>query len=88
MKIMQSGMQKIKSNKVLLSLHLLTIPSLAIHMDRDVNDEGKLNPQTDMLPVATMGSDKLKEDSFLAWLSEKLDISPQDILFYDLSAYP
>lgn len=70
------------------SLPLLTIPSLAIHMDRDVNDEGKLNPQTDMLPIATMGGDELKENFFLAWLSEQLEISPQDILSYELSAYP
>jgi len=70
------------------SLPLLTIPSLAIHMDRDVNDEGKLNPQTDMLPIATVGGDELKENFFLAWLSEQLDIPPQDILSYELSAYP
>ena len=67
---------------------LLTIPSLAIHMDRDVNDEGKLNPQTDMLPIAAVGGDELKEDFFLAWLSEELGISSRDILSYELSAYP
>jgi aspartyl aminopeptidase len=67
---------------------LLTIPSLAIHMDRDVNDEGKLNPQTDMLPLATMSGEEISESFFLDWLANELSISPEDILSYELSAYP
>ena len=67
---------------------LLTIPSLAIHMDREVNDEGKLNPQTDMLPIAAMGGEELTENFFLSWLSGKLSVQPEDILSYELSAYP
>ena len=67
---------------------LLTIPSLAIHMDREVNDEGKLNPQTDMLPIAAMSGEELTESFFLDWLANELSISPEDILSYELSAYP
>ena len=67
---------------------LLTIPSLAIHMDRDVNDEGKLNAQTDMLPLAAVGGEPLAEDFFLSWLAAELGTEAEDILSYELSAYP
>ena len=67
---------------------LLTIPSLAIHMDRDVNDEGKLNPQTDMLPIATVNGEELSESFFLDWLAKELSVPREDILSYELSAYP
>lgn len=67
---------------------LLTIPSLAIHMDREVNDEGKLNAQKDMLPLATVGGEELTAEFFHAWLAEQLQVEPADILSYELSAYP
>ncbi|SFT67087.1 aspartyl aminopeptidase [Selenomonas sp. GACV-9] len=81
---------------------LVTIPSLAIHMDREVNDEGKLNAQTDMLPLAAAfaaagktadgGEEEAGEDSekefFTKWLAAELEASAQDILSYELSAYP
>ena len=67
---------------------LLTIPSLAIHMDRDVNDEGKLNAQTDMLPLAALGGEELTAEFFLTWLAAELGVKADDILSYELSAYP
>ncbi|MBQ1890322.1 MAG: M18 family aminopeptidase [Selenomonas sp.] len=78
---------------------LVTIPSLAIHMDREVNDEGKLNAQTDMLPLAAAfagreiadAADEAadKEKSFFVdWLAGELEVPAADILSYELSAYP
>jgi len=67
---------------------LFTIPSLAIHMDREVNDEGKLNAQKDMLPLATVGGEDLTADFFHVWLAEQLKVESADILSYELSAYP
>ena len=67
---------------------LLTIPSLAIHMDREVNDEGKLNAQTDMLPLAAVSGETMEEDFFLSWLAAELGTAAEDILSYELSAYP
>ena len=67
---------------------LLTIPSLAIHMDRDVNEEGKLNVQTDMLPLATVGGESLTAEFFLAWLAAEMQVPAGEILSYELSAYP
>lgn len=69
---------------------LLTIPSLAIHMDREVNEKGALNPQKDMLPLAAaFGRQKgLTAGYFLSWLALELGVPEDDILSYELSTYP
>ncbi len=67
---------------------LLTIPHLAIHFNRSVNDGNPLSKQKDMLPVIGRVSDK--DDAkglILKMVAEKLDISKDDILDYDLSLY-
>ena len=67
---------------------LVTIPSLAIHMDRDVNKEGALNPQKDMLPLAALFGGEAEEDWWMQALAELAGISAEDILSYELSTYP
>ncbi|MGP1575185.1 M18 family aminopeptidase [Selenomonas sp.] len=68
---------------------LMTIPSLAIHMDREVNKSGALNAQKDMLPLAALvGAEAAKSDFFLPWLAASCGVEPTAILSYDLSAYP
>ena len=68
---------------------LLTIPSLAIHMNREVNDNGALNPQTDMQPlIALFGKEEVTGDFFVDWLANELSVSAADILSYELSTYP
>lgn len=68
---------------------LLTIPSLAIHMDREVNKEGALNAQKDMLPLATLlGEDAAKKDFFLTWLAEACEAEKESLLSYELGTYP
>ncbi|MGN8799716.1 M18 family aminopeptidase [Candidatus Merdisoma sp. HCP28S3_D10] len=61
----------------------LTIPNLAIHMNREVNKGVELNRQTDMLPVFGL------EDSeeFLTRLAEQLQVDREDILEYELGLY-
>ena len=67
---------------------LVTIPSLAIHMDREVNKEGALNPQKDMLPLAALFGGEAEEDWWMQALAELAGISAEDILSYELSTYP
>ena len=67
---------------------LMTIPSLAIHMDRDVNKDGALNAQKDMLPLAALLGKDAEEDFFLAWLAEACETERDAILSYDLGTYP
>ena len=67
---------------------LVTIPSLAIHMDRKVNEEGGLNAQTDMLPLAALLGDMGKGDWWQAALAAALGVPQEEILSYELSTYP
>lgn len=67
---------------------LLTIPHLAIHFNRSVNDGNPLSKQKDMLPVIGRVSDKDDANGLiLKMVAEKLDIRKDDILDYDLSLY-
>lgn len=67
---------------------LVTIPSLAIHMDRKVNEEGGLNAQTDVLPLAALLGDMGKGDWWQAALAAALGVTQEEILSYELSTYP
>lgn len=67
---------------------VLTIPSLAIHLNRDVNKGVALNPNKDMLPICeTIENDFNKDGYFVKKLAEKLGVKPDDILSYDLCLY-
>lgn len=65
---------------------LLTIPHLAIHFNRAVNEGNPLSRQKDMLPVVALGLDDCK-DSIRRLVAEKLGTTPDRVLDYDLSLY-
>ena len=69
---------------------LMIVPNLAIHMNRKVNEGVELKPQKDLLPLFFQNDDADKDDSnrLLVLLAEELGTSPEDILSYDLNAYP
>lgn len=68
---------------------LLTIPNLAIHFNRQVNDGVKLSKQSDMLPLmAAAVTEEMKKDGvLLSLISEELNVSIPDILDFDLYLY-
>ncbi|MCM1110510.1 MAG: M18 family aminopeptidase [Clostridium sp.] len=67
---------------------LLTIPHLAIHFNRAVNDGNKLSKQKDMLPVIALLNDKLEaEDFLLRMIAEKLGVDKKEILDFDMMLY-
>ena len=67
---------------------LLTIPNLAIHMNRDANDGVAINPQIDMLPLIARITDELsKEDFFLEALAKEAGVKKEDILDYEICIY-
>ena len=76
---------KLVSKLVDIDRDLLMIPSVAIHMDRDVNNGKKFNHQIDLLPV--FGDDKLKDDSLNCLLSKEVGCNSEDILSFDLYLY-
>ena len=67
---------------------LLTIPNLAIHYNREVNDGVKLTKQNDMLPLLGMLDDKLNKQSyFVDMLAKEIKEKKEDILDFDLYVY-
>lgn len=68
---------------------LLTIPNLAIHMNRQINEGVALDKQKHMLPLFMMCNDKINTDSeWREFLSELVKRPAEDILSYELTLYP
>lgn len=68
--------------------HLLTIPHLAIHFNRAVNEGNKLSKQKDMLPIlGKVDSPEQAKGLITRMVAEKLGVKTADILDYDLSLY-
>lgn len=63
---------------------LLVIPSVAIHMNREVNSGGALNPQVDLLPLFAGDG---KKDTFLKMIAKSAGVKEADILSHDLFLY-
>ncbi|GAA0077192.1 M18 family aminopeptidase [Clostridium sp. CTA-5] len=71
-----------------LNKPVLIIPSLAIHMNRSINEGYEYNKQKDTLPLLTMATDKLEKDGYLIKLiSENLNVDESEILDFDLFVY-
>lgn len=68
-----------------------TIPSLAIHMNREVNEKAVFNKQKEMLPLILMrglGTEYEDDKTLLkALLAEEIGCEPADILSYELTVY-
>ncbi len=67
---------------------LMTIPHLAIHFNRAVNEGNSLSKQRDMLPVMTILADKAEaKDYILNLVARELGVDTGSILDYDLTLY-
>lgn len=67
---------------------VMTIPNLAIHMNREVNSGVELNKQIDMMPVLDMLSEEQKETKyFMTFLAKELGVEEKDILDFELSVF-
>lgn len=68
---------------------LLRLPNLAIHMNRDVNEQGlKLNKQTELPLLFAIADDKTPaREQFLNHLAAELKVKASDILTYELNVY-
>ncbi|MCM1489812.1 MAG: M18 family aminopeptidase [Muribaculum sp.] len=71
-----------------------TIPHLAIHFNREVNEGNKLSVQKDMKPVIGVFSEQQIENYkehggvVKCIVAEELGIKPEDIIDYELNLYP
>ena len=69
---------------------LMIVPNLAIHMNRKVNEGVELKPQKDLLPLLFLDGHEegADEDRLTALLAAELNAPPEEILSYELNAYP
>ncbi len=74
----------LESKLVDLDTDLLTIPSLAIHLNRGVNDGAKLNPAKDLLPLYSVSAGK---GSFIDSVAEAIGVGSHDVISHDLFLY-
>jgi aspartyl aminopeptidase len=71
---------------------LVIIPNLAIHLNREVNNGVKINPQVDTLPLAALMQESVndeleKNDYLINLLTKELNCKAEDILDFDLTLY-
>lgn len=67
---------------------IMTIPNLAIHMNREVNKGVEINNQVDLMPVLDMLSAEQKDTKyFMEFLAKELEVDTKDILDFELSVF-
>ncbi len=67
---------------------LMTIPNLAIHMNREVNKGVEINNQVDLMPILDMIPEEKKDTKyFIEFLAKELGVEEADILDFELSVY-
>ena len=84
-RVMVKNGERIETRLVKVDRDLLMIPSLAIHMDRKVNEGRAVNKQIDMLPILS-GSVK-KQGEVRSLVAEELGLKDTDIYGMDLFLY-
>lgn len=81
-RVMVRTAEGMQAKLVKVNRDLVVIPSLAIHMNREVNNGVKLNAQVETLPLYGMeGAD------FLKLIAREAEVEKQDLLSYDLYLY-
>ena len=89
-KVTVRGASALKPEVKLININkpLLIIPSLAIHMNRQVNEGYAINKQKDTLPLLGLINEKFEKDGYLLKvIGEELNVKAEDILGFDLALY-
>ena len=74
--------------KIKIDEPLLTIPHLAIHQNREVNNGVKIDKQNDVLPVISLINKNFEREGYLERIIlEKTGIKKEDIIDFDLYLY-
>ena len=74
----------IKTTLVNIDKDIAVIPSVAIHLNRGVNDGYKFNPATDLLPLVSLHG---AEGITLSLIADELGADKDDIISHDLFLY-
>ncbi len=83
-RVVVSDNDGIKSHLINIDRDLCLIPSLAIHMNRDVNNGYVFNPQKDLLPLSGSISTK---GALLGEIASNLNLDKESISDFDLFLY-
>lgn len=84
-RVMVQNDNKIQSKNVCIDEDLLLIPSVAIHMNREINRSVAMNPAKDMIPVFGNATESF---SFNQYLKKKMNLSENEqIVSSDLFLY-
>lgn len=89
-KVVLKGKTAFKPETKLVNINkpLLIIPSLAIHMNRQVNEGFNINAQKDTLPLIGLINDQFQKDGYLInLLAQELQVEAKDIMGFDLGLY-
>lgn len=79
---------KPKTITVNIDRPLMTIPNLAIHQNRNVNQGVEIDKQNDVLPIIGLVNESFEKESFLINLiAKECKIKKSDILDFDLFLY-
>ena len=77
-----------KTVRIKIDEPLLTIPNLAIHQNREVNNGVKIDKQNDVLPVISLINEKFEKEGYLERIiQERTGIKREDIIDFDLYLY-
>jgi len=77
-----------KTVKIKINEPLLTIPNLAIHQNREVNNGVKIDKQNDVLPVISLINHNFEKEGYLEKIIlKKTGIKKEDIIDFDLYLY-
>ena len=79
--------KKIVEQMVDLKRAVCTIPNLAIHMNREVNNGVAIDKQKDLKPILRIGEKEASSKSLAAILAQELNIEVENILSYELNLY-
>lgn len=67
---------------------VMTIPNLAIHMNRNINSGVEINNQIDLMPILDILSAEQKDTKyFMSFLAKELEVDEKEILDFELSVF-
>lgn len=81
-RVMVRGTKDVESRLLYVDRDVALIPSVAIHMNREVNQGFAFNHQVDLCPLFSAG--ELTEGAFVQLLADELGVSTDRVLAYDL----
>ena len=89
-KVSLKGKSPLKPEVKLVNINkpLLIIPSVAIHMNRSVNEGFAVNKQKDTLPLLALINEKFEKNNYLVnAIAKELNVEAESILGFDLGLY-